>query len=51
MLTKTRSEILFKLLQRMPEAGIELGTTPQQVQWIGAAPTGAEGVIDTGEKV
>jgi len=46
-----RSEILFKLLQRMPEAGIELGTTPQQVQWIGAAPTGAEGVIDTGEKV
>jgi len=47
----TRSEILFKLLQRMPEAGIELGTTPQQVQWIGAAPMGAQGIIDDGEKV
>ncbi len=46
----TRSDILFKLLQRMPEAGIELGTTPQQVQWIGAAPTGAQGIIDDGEK-
>ncbi|WP_298686653.1 DUF3772 domain-containing protein [uncultured Sphingomonas sp.] len=46
----TRSELLFKLLQRMPEAGIELGTTPQQVQWLGAAPTGAQGVIDDGEK-
>jgi len=46
----TRSEILFKLLQRMPEAGIELGTTPQQVQWIGATPMGAQGIIDDGEK-
>jgi small-conductance mechanosensitive channel len=46
----TRSDILFKLLRQMPEAGIELGTTPQQVQWIGAAPTGAQGVTDDGEK-
>jgi potassium efflux system protein len=46
----TRSEILFKLLQQMPEAGIELGTTPQQVQWIGAAPMGAEGIVDDSGK-
>ena len=40
-----RSELLFALLQALPEAGIELGTTPQQVQWIGAPPAGAQGVI------
>jgi small-conductance mechanosensitive channel len=43
----TRSDIWFRLLSELPEAGIELGTTPQQVQWIGAAPTGAEGIIGT----
>ncbi|WBO20780.1 DUF3772 domain-containing protein [Sphingomonas abietis] len=43
----TRSEIWFRLLTDLPDAGIELGTTPQQVQWIGAPATGAEGVIGT----
>lgn len=38
----TRSEIWFSLLSQLPEAGIELGTTPQQVQWIGS-PTGEAG--------
>ncbi|SDA35568.1 DUF3772 domain-containing protein [Sphingomonas sp. NFR15] len=41
----TRSDIWFELLTKLPEAGIELGTMPQQVQWIGAQPTGAQGVI------
>ena len=41
----TRSDIWFELLTQLPEAGIELGTTPQQVQWIGTRPTGAEGVV------
>ncbi len=41
----TRSEIWFELLSKLPEAGIELGTTPQQVQWIGAPPTGAQGIV------
>ncbi|WP_068082833.1 DUF3772 domain-containing protein [Novosphingobium rosa] len=31
----TRSDIWFRLLSELPAAGIELGTTPQQVQWIG----------------
>ncbi|WP_206240581.1 DUF3772 domain-containing protein [Novosphingobium terrae] len=35
----TRSDIWFRLLSELPAAGIELGTTPQQVQWIGM-PTG-----------
>jgi len=34
----TRSDIWFCLLSQLPAAGIELGSTPQQVQWIGAAP-------------
>lgn len=41
----TRSEIWFRLLSELPKAGIELGTTPQQVQWINGVPTGAEGII------
>lgn len=41
----TRSDIWFRLLSELPEAGIELGTTPQQVQWINGAPVGAEGII------
>jgi len=41
----TRSDIWFELLTKLPEAGIELGTTPQQVQWIGAQPTGAQGIV------
>lgn len=40
-----RSELLFALLQALPEAGIELGTTPQQVEWVGAPPPGAQGVV------
>lgn len=44
----TRSEIWFELLTKLPEAGIELGTTPQQVQWIGAQPTGAQGIVGGG---
>jgi small-conductance mechanosensitive channel len=43
----TRSDIWFRLLSELPEAGIELGTTPQQVQWINGAPTGSEGIIGT----
>jgi small-conductance mechanosensitive channel len=42
----TRSDLFFQLLQQMPEAGIELGTTPQQMQWIGAPPIGAQGPIE-----
>lgn len=41
----TRSDIWFRLLSELPEAGIELGTTPQQVEWINGVPTGAEGII------
>jgi small-conductance mechanosensitive channel len=41
----TRSEIWFRLLSELPKAGIELGTTPQQVEWINGRPTGAEGII------
>jgi potassium-dependent mechanosensitive channel len=41
----TRSDIWFRLLSELPEVGIELGTTPQQVQWIGSPPTGAEGIV------
>lgn len=41
----TRSDIWFELLVKLPDAGIELGTTPQQVQWIGARPTGTEGIV------
>jgi small-conductance mechanosensitive channel len=43
----TRSDIWFELLVKLPDAGIELGTTPQQVQWIGAQPTGAQGIVDS----
>ncbi|MGN6122869.1 MAG: mechanosensitive ion channel family protein [Sphingomonas oligoaromativorans] len=39
----TKSEILFHLLDRLPAAGIELGTTPQQFQFIGHIPPAAEG--------
>lgn len=35
----TRSDIWFCLLSQLPAAGIELGSTPQQVQWIGVVPT------------
>jgi potassium efflux system protein len=35
----TRSEILFHLLERLPAAGIELGSTPQQFQFIGTPPS------------
>jgi small-conductance mechanosensitive channel len=38
----TRSEIWFNLLSQLPAAGIELGSTPQQVQWIGS-PSGEAG--------
>ncbi len=31
----------------VPGAGIELGTTPQQVQWVGTPPTGSQGVVGT----
>ncbi|MDE1916987.1 MAG: mechanosensitive ion channel family protein [Sphingomonadales bacterium] len=31
----TRSDLWFTLLSHLPQEGIELGTTPQQVQWIG----------------
>jgi small-conductance mechanosensitive channel len=41
----TRSDLLFRLLQELPEVGIELGTTPQQVQWIGAPVTGTQGIV------
>ncbi|WP_454883761.1 DUF3772 domain-containing protein [Sphingomonas oryzagri] len=41
----TRSEIWFRLLSELPKVGIELGTTPQQVQWINGAPTGAQGIF------
>jgi potassium efflux system protein len=41
----TRSDLLFELLKQMPDAGIELGSTPQQVQWIGG-PSGAQGPIE-----
>lgn len=43
----TRSDIWFRLLSDLPEAGIELGTTPQQVEWINGAPVpvGSEGII------
>lgn len=34
----TRSDIWFCLLSQLSAAGIELGSTPQQVQWIGALP-------------
>ena len=34
----TRSDLLFRLLRELPERGIELGTTPQQLQWVGAPP-------------
>ena len=44
----TRSDIWFELLAKLPEAGIELGTTPQQVQWIGQPVTGAQGIIENG---
>ena len=47
-----KSELLFRLLSQMPDAGIELGTTPQQFQFIGhpdgmpSPPSpGAEGPI------
>lgn len=30
----TRSDLWFTLLSHLPQEGIELGTTPQQVQWI-----------------
>jgi len=41
----TRSDIWFRLLSELPEAGIELGTTPQQVEWINSPPMGTEGII------
>ena len=39
----TRSEVLFHLLDRLPAAGIELGTTPQQFHFIGQPPSPPEG--------
>lgn len=39
----TKSEILFHLLDRLPAAGIELGTTPQQFQFIGHIPPATDG--------
>ncbi|WP_174292580.1 mechanosensitive ion channel family protein, partial [Sphingomonas bacterium] len=36
----TRSELLFRLLAELPAAGIDLGTAPQQLQLINAAPAG-----------
>jgi small-conductance mechanosensitive channel len=42
----TRSDIWFRLLSELPAAGIELGTTPQQVQWIGTPST--DGVDEVG---
>ena len=40
----TRSELLFRLLAELPQAGIDLGTAPQQMQLIGGNPlTGPSG--------
>lgn len=36
----TKSELWFALLSQLPAAGIELGSTPQQVQWIGSPTDG-----------
>jgi len=46
-----RSDIWFRLLSDLPDAGIELGTTPQQVEWINGAPApvGSEGIISGDE--
>jgi small-conductance mechanosensitive channel len=44
-----RSDIWFRLLSDLPEAGIELGTTPQQVQWINGTPVGSEGIVGADE--
>ncbi len=41
----TRSNILFHLLERMPAAGIELGTSPQRFEFIGV-PSNASGSPD-----
>lgn len=37
----TRSELLFRLLAELPAAGIDLGTAPQQLQLVKAAPVDA----------
>jgi small-conductance mechanosensitive channel len=53
----TKSGILFRLLDEMPKKDIELGTTPQMVQWVGGgqpaafasaaeAPPGSAGILD-----
>jgi potassium-dependent mechanosensitive channel len=52
----TKSGILFRLLDEMPKNAIELGTTPQMVQWINGqpaafassneAPPGSAGILD-----
>lgn len=36
----TRSLLLFHLLEQLPAAGIELGTTPQRFEFIGVPPLG-----------
>ena len=41
----TRSELLFRLLAELPAAGIDLGTAPQQLQLINAAPSGDGGIV------
>jgi len=38
----TRSAILFHLLERLPAAGIDLGTSPQQFQFVGIPDPGAD---------
>jgi potassium-dependent mechanosensitive channel len=49
-----KSELLFRLLTEMPDAGIELGTTPTQFQFLHApdgtpppSPSGSEGPIES----
>jgi small-conductance mechanosensitive channel len=42
VVSATKSELWFSLLSQLPAAGIELGSTPQQVQWIGS-PTDGDG--------
>ena len=37
----TRSLILFKLLEQLPAAGIDLGTAPQRFEFFGAPPEAA----------
>jgi small-conductance mechanosensitive channel len=46
----TRSDLWFSLLSELPEAGIELGSTPQQVQWIGSPVTDAEGIVGVDDR-